>query len=568
MERKEFLTSLFKPSALKKAKRQAGKPTEEDAFVFTGGIATYTGSWTDKEVMRLLKRTTFGAPVEEIEYFKTLTISDAVDMLVNTIASPSALGEPVKMYTPDATTPSSDPDLSVPAGSTWVRTPTYLSAINRQRRESIKTWWLNNMINQPRSIEEKMILFWSTHLTIEFSSVGGAVISYQYLQLLRKYALGNFKVFIKEITLNPAMLIYLNGYVNNKTAPDENYGRELQELFTVGKGPDSHYTEDDVKAAARVLTGYGADIDYGVYNFNINKHDTNPKQFSAFYDNTVISRSPAEAQLEVDDLINMIFSKEEVSKNICRRLYRYFVYHDITAETEAAIITPLAQTFRDNNYEIKPVLLQLLKSEHFFDVLQYGGTIKSGVDFAVGLVRECGIKLPPKSNPLLLHKHLNYFVTTFLANAEQNIGDPPNVSGFPAYYQTPFFGELWINTDSYTRRKSLTGLLANDGYSNGGFKMSINAIAVASRMSNPADPDALVLDFNKYFLGRELSAGLRNTIKTDILLTGLSDNNYWTAAWNAYINNPADLNNFSVVNLRLRSLLQYFLSILEEYHLE
>lgn len=567
MKRKDFITSLFGLRPAEKNMQDEANNPGLGGFTFTGGIDPYTGSWTDKEVRHLLKRTTFGAPLEEISYFKTLAVSDAVSMLVNTVADANAIGKPLKLYTPEASTPASDPDLAVPFGSTWVDTPTLTSTINRQRRDTIKTWWLYNMIHQPRSIEEKMILFWSTHVTLEFATVGGGFVAYQYMQLLRKHALGNFKTLIKEISINPAMLIYLNGNVNNKTAPDENYARELQELFTLGKGPGSQYTEDDVKAAARVLTGYGSNTIYGVYNFTISKHDTSPKQFSSFYDNTIISRPPEQGELELDDLINMIFSKEEVSKNICRRLYRYFVYHDITGDAETNIIEPLAKTFRDNNYEVKPVLEQLLKSQHFFDALQYGDTIKSGIDFVAGLIRECGIKLPPKSNPFLLYKHLNYLTTGVLANIEQNIGDPPNVSGFPAYYQVPFFDELWINTDSYARRKSFTDMLINDSYSNGGYKTAINAIDVAAKMSNPADPDVLVMDFNNYFLGRELSPELRNTIKTEILLTGLSNNNYWTAAWNAYINNPADLNNFSVVNIRLKSLLQYFLSILEEYHL-
>jgi hypothetical protein len=109
--------------------------------------------------------------------------------------------------------------------------------------------------------------------------------------------------------------------------------------------------------------------------------------------------------------------------------------------------------------------------------------------------------------------------------------------------------------------------MINGGYSSGGFKTFIDPLAIASKMSNPANPGKLVEDFNTYFLRRELSVGLRDTIKTEILLTGLTDDNYWTSVWNAYINNPADLNNYSVLNNRLKSLLLYFFNKLEEYHL-
>jgi uncharacterized protein (DUF1800 family) len=387
------------------------------------------------------------------------------------------------------------------------------------------------------------------------------------MQLLRQHALGNFKTIIKEVTINPAMLVYLNGYQNTKTAPDENYGRELQELFTIGKGPDSHYTEDDVKAAARVLTGYMVNLQNAYYIFNPSKHDTDPKQFSSFYNNTVISRNSSEYQLETDDLIDMIFNNIETSKNICRRLYRYFVYHDISPETEAGIITPLAQTLRNNNYEIKPVLIQLLNSQHFFDALQFGDTIKSPADYTVGLIRECGVKLPSASNPQLQYKHLNYLAGNFMASIDESIGDPNNVSGFMPYYQTPFFDKLWVNTDTFEKRQAFIDTLVNGDYSSGGFKTFIDPVTVAGKMSDPANPNKLVEDFNTFFLRRTLSQGLRDTIKTEILLTGLSNDNYWTSAWNAYISNPADLNNYSVLNTRLKSLLLYFLSKLEEYHL-
>jgi len=565
MERKEFISSLFKPAVDKKAAVKNNAGLLEAIVPIGGGIAEYSGGWATNEAIHLLKRTMYGAPVEDVAYLMDMGFGSAVDTLVNTVNTNP--GEPLKVNSTDSSAAANDPDWSVPVGRTWVNTPTNANNVNRERRDTIRCWWLQNMITQPRSIEEKMILFWSNHVTIEFAGVGGALMCYKYVKLLRQHALGNFKTLIKEGTVEPAMLSYLNGTLNTKTAPDENYARELQELFTIGKGPDSHYTEDDVKAAARVLTGYMLNTTEAYSVFNVSRHDTNPKQFSAFYNNTVINRPANEGQLETDDLIEMIFTKEEVSKNICRRLYRYFVYHDITPETETNIIEPLAQTFRASNYEIKPVLLQLLKSEHFFNSLQYGDTLKSPLDYTVGLIRECGIRLPPRSNPQLLYKHLSYLASNFMPSIDQTIGDPNNVSGFLAYYQVPFYDKLWLNTDTFVRRQSFIDSMINSGYSSGGFKTFIDPVAIAFRMSNPADPNALVQDLNTYFLRRELSQPLRDQIKTELLLTGITDDSYWATAWGAYANNPADLNNYSVVNTRLKSLVHYFLSKLEEYHL-
>ncbi len=572
MDRKDFLNTLV-PQSLK-SKKEARKALDENdqrlaPLSITSGLAPYAGAWSDNEVIHLLKRLCFGAPREDVEFFKTMTYVQAVDSLLNTVNTNTALGAPVKVYTTNTVdTPANDPDWAVPVGGTWVNASTNSGTVNYYRRESLRSWWFSTLVNQPRSIEEKMILFWSTHVTIEFDIVDNARLCHQYLQLLRQYAMGNFKNFIKAITLNPAMLVYLNGYQNTKTAPDENYARELQELFTMGKGPDSLYTENDVKAAARVLTGYQVNGTTATSFFTASRHDVNPKIFSAFYNNTVINRPlAADGPLELDDLMTMLFNANEVALYICRRLYRYFVYGNISADVETNIIIPLANTFRTNNYNIKPVLDQLFKSEHFFDVLQFGAMIKSGVDFTAGLVRECKINLPPASNPQLRHRHLTYLTATFLAQQEQTLGDPPNVSGWAAYYQEPVFDKSWITTDTFTKRQALMNTLLNSGYSNGGFKMEFNAVDFAKRMPNPADPNALILDFNKFLLRRTLSQGLRDQIKTDILLTGQITDSYWTDAWNAYVNSPANLNNFTVVNNRLKTLAAYFMSKLEEYQL-
>jgi hypothetical protein len=150
---------------------------------------------------------------------------------------------------------------------------------------------------------------------------------------------------------------------------------------------------------------------------------------------------------------------------------------------------------------------------------------------------------------------------------EQNIGDPPNVSGWPAYYQDPVYDKSWITTDTFSKRQALINLLVNSGFSSGGFKMEVNMVEFAKRMPNPADPNALILDFNKYLLRRTLSQGLRDAIKTDILLTGQVTDSYWTDAWLLYISAPSNLNNFTVVNNRLKTLGMYFMSKLEEFQL-
>src|SRR5699024_10279576 len=157
---------------------------------------------------------------------------------------------------------------------------------NGKRRKSFKAWWVGLMLNQNRSLHEKMTLFWHNLFATETASIGDARMAYKNNVLLRQYAFGNYKMLTKLVTKDAAMLRYLKGYLNTKNATDENYARELQELFTVGKDPTQQYTQSDVEAAAKVLTGFRIDTSTVTYYFDPSKHDTTNKQFSSFYNNT------------------------------------------------------------------------------------------------------------------------------------------------------------------------------------------------------------------------------------------------------------------------------------------
>jgi len=240
------------------------------------------------------------------------------------------------------------------------------------------------------------------------------------------------------------------------------------------------------------------------------------------------------------------------------------VYGNISATVETNVIIPLADTFRTNGYEIKPVLNQLFKSEHFFDVLTQGAMIKSPIDFVVGTIREFKMKMPPTNNTLVYYRHLNYFRDQ-AGIMEQNIGDVPNVSGWPAYYQHPEYDNLWINTDTYTKRQGLIKIFLA-GYSNSSQKTIVDVVELAKRMPNPSDPNALIEDFTTYLLRMSLSQETRDRLKKDILLTGQAEDFYWTTAWNAYLASPFNPLYYNDMYTRLNNLVSYFMNM-EEYHL-
>lgn len=562
MDRKDFLTIRKMPGKLSQAIES--KPYS-GARVFSG-IQPYAGPWTPTEVLHLCRRTLFGAKKSDVDFFKLMSMNQAVDALLNVPATPPA--PPLKTYPSSGI--ATDPDMTVMAGATWVDTLSNDGGVNSGRRLSFKNWWAGLMVNQSRDIQEKMVMFWHNHFATETQTISNGIYCYKNNTCLRRNALGNFKTFVREITLDPGMLRYLNGYLNTNTAPDENYGRELQELFTVGKGTNNAsplYSEADVKAASRVLTGWSINNTTSVAQFLPNRHDTTNKTFSSYYSNAVITgRTGATAgDLELDDMLTMIFNNNDVALNICRKLYRWFVYYEIDDATESNVIEPLATIFRNNNYNIKPVLSALLKSEHFYDVLNQGCIIKTPLDIIIGLSREFNIVFPIASDYVN-----NYFMWQFLqttsATQQLSIGDPPDVAGWPVYYQRPQFHEIWINSDTLPKRNQFSDLMVANGYTRNGKNIRIDHLAFARSMPNPGDPNKLVADSIKYLLGVSLTTNTMAQLKTDILLTGQANDGYWTGVWNTYLSTPGDMANTNLVKGRLTTLYQYLMR-LSEYQL-
>jgi uncharacterized protein (DUF1800 family) len=316
--------------------------------------------------------------------------------------------------------------------------------------------------------------------------------------------------------------------------------------------------------AAKVLTGWRNDSTKFSSYFTASRHDTTTKQFSAFYQSkTITGRTGATAgDLEINDLMDMIFATNEVAKYVCRRIYRWFVYYEIDASIEANIITPLADIFRSNNYEIKPVLTALLSSEHFFDPAIMGCQIKSPVDMVVGMCRELNVQFQPAADYSSNYGFWNYLVSS-VTNMQQSIGDPPDVSGWKAYYQAPQFYEIWINSDTFPKRVQFTDTMCLSGYTYNSKKIIVDGIAFAQTLSNPGDPNILLNDVLKYLFRIDLSATSKAQIKKDILLGGQLTDSYWTDIWLTYINQPTNATNTTLVKNRLRDLLKYCMDLAE-----
>jgi len=536
--------------------RYANKALPTGLARATTTLAPYTGPWGYEQAAHLLRRSLFGPTRTEITTAAASNLNTVLNGLLAVPPAPPA--PPVNVSTTDT---------SVPIGQTWTA-QAFDQNFEGVRRASLRDWWLGQLLGQGTSLVEKMTLFWHNHFVVELGDINDARMGYEYCRLLREHALGNFKQLAKDVTVTPAMLRYLNGNQSTAGAPNENYGRELLELFTVGKGPligpgnYTTYTEADVQAAAKVLTGWrdsGAPV--GSY-FTASRHDTSTKVFSAAFGN---ARIVANGAAEYQDLINLIFQQAETARFIVRKLYRWFVYYVIDAQTETDIIQPLAALLVQSNFEVAPVLRTLLSSEHFFDAANVGCLIKSPLDFTVGLCRQMQMVFPTSSNVTVQYAMWNYLNSLAFVQ-QQTLADPPNVAGWPAYYQTPQYHELWINAVTLPRRNQVTDLFISTGYTRSGVKIVIDPVALTQAMpaTTAADCNLLIAEYVRLMVPIALTANQLLFLKS-ALLPGLPDFE-WTVEWQQYLAAPTNTAKKAAVATKLQAMLRALMG-LAEYHL-
>jgi Protein of unknown function (DUF1800) len=555
----------------------------------TSGLQPYTGAWTVWEAAHLLRRVHFGVKKTSLDTLIAAGVNNAVDTLL-TIAQPtSPSAQPLNNYNnyPDVADPS------IPYGSSWANKKlTYPNNSNDgnvdyNRCESLIRWHWGLSLDEVAtpSIREKMVHFWYHFIPVGFlilqQTEGNAgVSSYDYMQLFRTNALGNFKTLIKAIAKSPAMLVYLGGQYSTSTTPNENFGRELFELFMLGKAPTQNYTEADVIAASKIFSGWKATDFYGsvpypfVVNFEPDFHNQENKTFSSFFGNTVINNQVGAAGAnEFEAFFNMVFAQQgtTIAKYICRRLYRFFVYYDIDANVEANVIVPLAELLINSNWEMAPVLNKLFKSQHFYDVVNRGVMIKCPIDFITGSIRTLRI---PTTSP----SGTNYFEKQYeawgalqnlgLGQFEQGIGTVPNVSGYKAYYQSPTFYQNWINSNTIQQRslflEQVIGGYINPDY-NGGVSFALDAIAFVKQFDNAIiqNPVTLINAIIPLLFSVDLPETFKAETKTQNLLSGQTTDDYWTIAWNNYNITPTNMNYKNIVTERLKSLLTSLMQLSE-----
>ncbi len=379
----------------------------------------------------LLNRAGFGGTRAEIEKVCKLGPQDAVDWLLD--FPDAGAEEQSQTDVPDlgsiADYPKSFRDLERAfVGKTdeekkMLRQKFQLA--NREALDATVNWWMHRMAYGPQPLQEKLTLFWHGHFVTSAKDERMAFAMWKQNELLRANAVGNFREFVRGISRDPAMLDYLNNTQNRKAHPNENYGRELMELFTLGIG---NYTEDDVKQAARAFTGWAHDGDDFVYRkFD---HDDGVKYFLGHQGN-----------FDGDDVIDIILSQPVCGRFIASKLFRYFAYEDIDDKLAEA----LGSTLRNGGYELRPLVRTILTSKAFYSQQSIGSQIKCPIQLVLGTVRLLELPMPPQR-----------MLLPGLTQMGQIPFAPPNVRGWPG-------GRMWINTSTLFVRYNTAIFLAGGG---------------------------------------------------------------------------------------------------------
>lgn len=494
MNRRQFLqTGVDKGSrSTSRASIQDAKPGE-GRITGTGlspFVATAENPWNYQKAAHLLRRAMVGAADKEIRQ----AVADGLDKTITTLFTPF--------------TPALDLIKSWAGKEPWVRPsdPNNQSTLYQQwqqnlfnNRAALGKWWLNGFATSAVSLQERMVLFWHNHFVSEIDVVNFAEWMYTQNQLLRTYALGNFRDFVKVITIDPGMLIYLDGVKNFKTTRsnqiNENYGRELLELFTLGvndRNGKPNYTQQDVSEIARALSGYVVDVtrssDGNSYGLLTSRFD------STRWDNgskTVLGKT---GNWNTDDALGIIFSEkaDQVAKFICEKLYKTFVYE----VPDYAVVDGMATIMLNNKFEIKPVMEQLLRSEHFFDASNIGAMQKSPLDYMVGAVRGIGLKNIPDFNPAIGNQRQTLVLMDKLTQLGQTVFNPPNVKGWPA-------GRTWVSTSTLPTRQQWLLDVMDAKLTYGRTKEVIfqtDLVSFAKQFPNPNNIRVLTSDIAQYLL--------------------------------------------------------------------
>lgn len=440
--------------------------------------------WNAKRVQHLNRRLGFSLSKTALDSALQQSPDSYIDGLFNQAV---ALGSmPAPSWENMTYSQYSDPDTEIPI-----------------QHKVINDHFIDDMINN--GLRARFTLFWHNHFVTRLEDYWCPSWMYNYYKTIHDYNFGNFKEFVRAIGITPAMLVFLNGYQNTATEPNENYARELLELFTLGV--NNGYTQTDIVNIARALTGYTNVSEYcAPINFKPSDFDNGQK--------TIFGQT---GNWGYNDVVDILFQERgnQIAEYICTKLYQHFVSPDINE----SIVLQLATTFINNNFELLPVYKQLFKSNHFFDEIAIGGVVKSPLDVFFTFTNETQFNIS---------QDFRDGIIWYSGEIGQYLFNPVDVAGWQGNHD-------WINSSTIIGRWQLFDWYLWDIWNTNQESFRDFAISIAG--ASQTDPAIITQQIVDYFIPNGLQTPADYTIATDVFKDQVPqnyyDNNLWNLQWSS-----------------------------------
>ena len=463
MHRRAFLTRSTSPA----------RPASHRHAALVADLTPYAGPWTPTQAAHLVRRTHFGASRQDV---------------VSALVAGSAGAAASALVNKAASRP-------LPDAPGWAGTITSDNGLNTLRVYEWQRAWYTEMA--AGGLREKLALLWHDHFATGHEVYRHAAFAVEYLTFLREHAVGPFRPLLQGIGTRPAMLRFLDNEQNEAGNLNENYAREIMELFSMGiTGPDGqpNYTQDDVVEAARALTGWVVDEGAIRGRFRSERHDAGAK--------TILGRTGAWGH---DDLVQILFDEraDAIAHFLAGKLYAWFV-HPVP---NAGVVAALAGVLRQSDFSVPTALQALLTSAHFYDTAVVGARLKSPMELAIGVLRELGVT--PSAAALET-------IRMRTQSIGQEVLNPPSVEGWPGY-DDPLEYRAWVTTGTIPERR---GLAESVIYGESGFA-DYDPLPLVEQVSDRFDPYGLVRDLAAHLLAIPLTDAAADELAEQTVLDGV-----------------------------------------------
>lgn len=451
-------------------------------------VPNASNPWDANKVNHVFRRLGFGANKAQIDQALAQTPAALIDDIID-----AAIAAP--LYP--------EPNWANWSYNDYINAGLDFNEETQNHHNLIRLDFINDLLTN--DLRGKMVLFWSNHFVTSINVYNCSNYLYKYYNMLQRNMLGNFQVFVREVGLNEAMLLYLNGFENGLYGLNENYARELYELFTLGE--NNGYNQTDIVETAKALTGYNHWNDYCDSIYFIEPGQQNSTFINE--DKTIFGQT---GNWRYDDVIDILFQEKAplIAGFICTKIYKYFISPNVNED----VIAQMATSFQ-TDWNIENLLRTLFKSEHFFDVRSVGSQIKSPYDLSIGFIKATEFPIDDEQKQVMFW---------FNDNVGQRLLDPPNVAGWQG-------DQSWINSSTLTGRWQIIEHYVWYTWNNNNEQLRTFAIDTSG---NSNDPFVVAKSMIDRFVPKELHSAVDYVNATDIFKSNIPQNYYDDGSWNLY----------------------------------